>query len=114
MLRLSVNTRTLSAALQRFASTDHPRERLDSLRQLARRTLNEIVANTPVETGRARRSWIEAQSSLADPARHSAQSTELQATSRVPYMVFLEYGTRRIAPVAMVRQALAQARISNS
>jgi len=93
------------------------------------RTLQETIVRNPVETGRARAAWVRSLEELggAPPAgwegpsgsgvgegrmqgrltQHTAQGgTEIEASSTVPYVGYLEYGTSKKAPFAMVRSAV--------
>jgi hypothetical protein len=91
---------------------------------------------TPVRTGRARRGWGAEDAALgqgsptpAGPAgdgellssgeastggesstrtEESGAVTSTEIENRVPYIGYLEYGTRRVKPRAMVRRALSE------
>lgn len=83
-------------------------------------TLAVTSSNNPVATGRSRAAWDAARMKLSTSGNSSSSSeghlnrttaadtTELQATNLVPYISYLEYGTSKTAPVAMVRRALMQ------
>ena len=61
------------------------------------------AANTPVKTGMARRGWkiwtIQSKTSLTGAVYND-----------VPYIVFLEYGTKNMPPRAMLRNAVEEAK----
>lgn len=93
-----------------------------------RETLPIVIENTPVDTGRTRRAWRTALGQLDGAAGdgpggssagndthrnegHLSRSdgehqTEIAAGNSVPYVRYLEYGTSKMAPFAMVRRAL--------
>lgn len=116
-------------SLRERARTKLPVERRDLVERLLRRSLSQIVIENPVDTGRSRAAWARVLEQLGgfvpgwqgrdaiamrEGSRsgklaivESAQSTTASATNSVKYIPFLEYGTHRSAPVAMVRRALA-------
>jgi hypothetical protein len=119
---------------QRFdeLSRDKLREaRRDMVEEALRQTLGDTIRVNPVDTGRSRAAWVSALRQLgasppdgwqgshpdagaisqgagrglleiADEESRSAAS----AVNAVDYVGYLEYGTSRMAPFAMARQAL--------
>jgi hypothetical protein len=97
--------------------------------QALRAALTQIVASNPVETGRSRGAWVESleqlggtpaagwegsQPTAVEEGRRQGQllsqqlsgRTVLSAVNGVSYVRYLEYGTSRMAPFAMVRRSL--------
>ena len=124
----------VSARLEQAAG----RELTDARRRLIEQALQQALSDTlqwnPVDTGRSRAAWAaalaqaggEAPADWRGPhpqgaaiaegaacgstARADGESTTaLSAQNSVAYVSFLEYGTRRMAPFAMVRRALLAA-----
>jgi hypothetical protein len=99
-----------------------PQRRRVALDGTAREILGEIARRNPVETGRSRAAWetamsvlsgTRAQVDLADVTvrrQEREKQGEITVSNQVEYVPFLEYGTRRMRPFAMVRGALARAR----
>ena len=94
-------------------------------RNLMREGLEKIRSETPVDTGRAQSGWASAQQltdsetggSISNATAEgelteqtTGQSSSLTATNFVPYVPFLEYGTTRLRPFAMIRRALLELR----
>lgn len=90
--------------------------------------LESTIRLNPVRTGRSRAAWSAALSQLEGDSRPAAvgdgpiaegvarasagrvetsMMTEARATNAVGYVPFLEYGTSRMSPFAMVRTSLA-------
>ncbi|MEZ5943799.1 MAG: hypothetical protein R3C18_20580 [Planctomycetaceae bacterium] len=102
-----------------------PRALQNLTRDLMREGLEKIRNETPVDTGRAQAGWASAQQ-LSDSEtggsisnataegelteQATGQSSSLTATNFVPYVPFLEYGTTRMRPFAMIRRALQELR----
>jgi hypothetical protein len=111
------------------------RARSEWVRGLAGRVLGRVRALTPVRTGRLARGWSgggsaalsvgegggagEAAGALmtADQSgggsglvrvEETREVTAVEVENRVPYVGFVEYGTRRMAARAMVRRALRE------
>lgn len=94
------------------------------VRAISRRVLANAAQGTPVATGRSRAAWKDAESQLSGVQEtsgsvdgsgegdanmtHTSATTLISATNQVPYIVYLEYGTSRRPPVAMLRNALIQ------
>ncbi len=71
-------------------------------RQLARSAFSRIVARTPVDTGLAKHGWV-----LDDLIDNESQ-TRLRITNTVFYVIYLEYGWSKQAPMGMVRITLME------
>ena len=131
-LRVEIEDRA-SARLESLAG----RELTDARRRLIEQAMREALADTlrgnPVETGRSRAAWAAAlqqaggeapaewrgphpdAGAIAEGAARGSltrsdgeSTTDLSADNRVRYVGFLEYGTWRRAPFAMVRRALVR------
>lgn len=104
----------LATRLRRHArqTAVQSRRRLsDDLRQHA---LAELTRSTPVRTGRLRRSWSDAAGGGGDDAlvdeTDAVGVSERTATSTVPYVGYVEYGTSRQRPQRLAAAALRVAR----
>ncbi len=87
----------------RFEVTDRSAPRRacrDGIADIARGVMNDARAATPVVTGTLRRSW----------RTSTVANGDTQIVNDAPYARFVEYGTRRMAPRAMLGRALAKAR----
>ncbi|HWL09536.1 MAG TPA: hypothetical protein VNQ76_14095 [Planctomicrobium sp.] len=96
-------------------------------------SLQAIITENPVETGRSRAAWVEALQQLGgippagwegshptaiDDGRQKGNGTlvdgtaftQATASNGVDYVRYLEYGTSRISPFAMVRRSLQRQR----
>lgn len=121
MLRIDV-LNPVSARLRELRQDKLPQARRQMINSLAREALQRTSELTPIRTGRTRNSWLQAAQQL-DPSSLGASSSNTSsegnatqheelhsstvvARSSVPYVPFLEYGTRHLRPVAMVRRAL--------
>lgn len=121
-----------SARLESMAGRELSEARSRLIEQAMEQTLIDTLELNPVDTGRSRAAWAAALQQLgvdvqgdwrgphpdgAAIAEGAAQgtltrsdddsTTLINAENGVRYIGFLEYGTRRMAPVAMVRRALA-------
>jgi hypothetical protein len=121
MLRIEVSN-PVSARLRELRQGILPQARRQMINSLAREALLRTSELTPIRTGRTRDSWLQAAqqldpSSLSDSSFNSSRegtatqqqelhSSSVVAGSSVPYVPFLEYGTRHLRPFAMVRRAL--------
>ena len=99
------------------------RARREMLDDLTREVLTNTISENPIDTGRSRRGWRSALSQVGGAAGAQAgdagegiftrtetdSTTANSATNTVPYIVFLEYGTSKMAPFAMLRKSLAKA-----
>lgn len=126
-LRIEIDDH-VSRHLDDIARTRLPRARQRMVEEGMRETLPIVIENTPVDTGRTRRAWRTALGQLDGAAGdgpggssagndthrnegHLSRSdgehqTEIAAGNSVPYVRYLEYGTSKMAPFAMVRRAL--------
>lgn len=118
--------------LRGLAADYVPGRREEFLHSATEFAVNQTVERTPVREARARGSWVQSLMELggtppadwegshpsataviegeeSGDASHSSQSTltEYRVTSRVKYINYLEYGTRKMDPFAMVRESLA-------
>jgi hypothetical protein len=127
-------TNEASRRLREIAANDAPEARTHLADEALRGALARIIATHPVRTGRSRAGWQAALDQFgggtasrgglrgAGAAMSSAgfggegfaqrdddaETTTVSASNTVPYVPFLEYGTSRMAPFAMVRRALAE------
>lgn len=123
----------LTPAVQRFTRDRLPDLRRDLVEATLRDTLTETVRLNPVDTARSRAAWVASLEQLGGrpPAgwqgphptaeaagraagslvrEHSLDHSSAAAANAITYVPFLEYGTARHTPFAMVRTALARAR----
>lgn len=103
--------------LRQLETRGYPARRRSLIRTLMQQAVAQIVAEHPVDTGRAVSAWINGsssgitgQSEGIQNAHETATTSAIELENQVPYIVFLEYGTQRMAPFAMVRQALGHVR----
>lgn len=117
-----------SPALRRLAQDGVPKARTTMVDQGLAAALQSIVPLNPLRTGRSRAAWAAALSQLGGGPALSAgmggpiaegaargslsrddrdSTTDVRATNAVRYVPFLEYGTSKRAPLAMVRRSLA-------
>jgi hypothetical protein len=98
--------------------------RSEWVRGLAGRVMGRVRALTPVRTGRLARGWSGGGSAALSAGEgggageaggpglvrveESREVTAVEVENRVPYVGFVEYGTRRMAARAMVRRALRE------
>jgi hypothetical protein len=93
--------------------------RSEWVRGLAGRAMGRVRALTPVRTGRLARGWSGGGSAALSVGEGGGESgsirveesrevTAVEVENRVPYVGFVEYGTRRMAARAMVRRALRE------
>ncbi len=105
----------------------------DLVRQIAQRSLQSIITENPVESGRSRAAWVQALEHLGgtappgwegshgngvvDGRKHGTGTlvdgnsfSEATISNSVNYVRYLEYGTSRISPFAMVRRSLQRQR----
>lgn len=125
-LRIQV-TNEASSALRRLSSTRVPEARQRMVDQAIHTALESTLEMNPVRTGRSRAAWAAALAQLGGGGSGSPSNgpqaegaalgsavieqtdthTTATATNAVRYVPFLEYGTSKRAPVAMVRRSLA-------
>ena len=87
----------------RFEVTDRraPRRACrDGLADIARGVMADARRDTPVDTGRLRSAW----------RTRTKADDDTEIANDVEYARFVEYGTRHMAPRAMLGRALARAR----
>lgn len=108
MIRLQVRVRGDGGAFRRLALDTVPTARTRLAGELRAAALQQIIATTPVRTGRARRGWADAAGDGDGSFLESGETgvSVRRATNHVPYVRFLEYGTYRMAPREIVRRAL--------
>ena len=76
---------------------------VEIINEIAEDTFNRIVADTPVDTGRAAGGWD--MTNLTRPG-----VVEFVYKNDVPYIVYLEFGSSQQAPKGMLRINLQKAR----
>jgi HK97 gp10 family phage protein len=87
----------------RFEVTDRraPRRACrDGIADIARSVMADARAGTPVDTGTLRGAW----------RTRTTADDDTEVSNATPYARFVEYGTRHMAPRAMLGKALARAR----
>jgi hypothetical protein len=67
------------------------------IRELADDTLKAAQKFTPVRTGNARKNW-EAKVSVPDNFRQSKSNDNFVVSNQVPYVEYLDKGTRKMKP----------------
>lgn len=130
-LRFEVEDRA-SERLESMSRRELTDARKRLIEQTMQQALTETLRGNPVDTGRSRSAWARALrlaggeipadwrgphpnlGAIAEGAAlgsttkaDDASTTTLSARNSVRYVGFLEYGTRRMAPFAMARRALA-------
>jgi len=101
------------------------------VRDAAIQTLQRVIPMNPVETARSRAAWVSMLEELGGTApagwegphpsaieqgrqlgqttsNDTASQSEIRLANGVSYVSYLEYGTSRMAPLAMARTALRQ------
>lgn len=127
---VEVHGRT-AAQLRELAEAPLKSARENLVRESMISALQTVVERNPVRTGRARAAWVQSLEELGGTAPagwEGAQATgvatgrslgmlsiddgdetsQIEATNAVDYIAYLEYGTSKRAPFAMVRSALNQ------
>lgn len=110
----------LPEALEQLRENGVQSARESLINDLARETLQATHDGNPVATGRSQAGWSAALAQLGGTGASGTvssegqasrtdtdESTSITATNSVPYITFLEYGTSKMPPVAMLRSALA-------
>ncbi|MEW4490978.1 HK97 gp10 family phage protein [Thalassoglobus sp. JC818] len=107
--------RSLRESLRRLKDERTSVARREFVERLASAVIQETKSTNPVRTGRSRAGWVapgpageDGGSEGSFTVSHTSQATEVSMTNSVPYVVFLEYGTSKTAPVAMVRKSLSR------
>lgn len=110
-----------TSALKELLNQKIPNARQEMVNQIAADVLNQTAQENPVSSGRSRAGWTAAAQRLPGATttdsttggegtmttNHDRNTTSVAATNQVPYIAFLEYGTSKMAPFSMLRQALA-------
>ena len=133
-MRISLNIEDgIRERLRALQSEALPELRQQAVEETMRETLVDIIRLNPVDTARSRAAWVNALEQLGGIApagwqgphpteEHTGRSlgqatqqddrdqTAVAAVNAVDYVPLLEYGSRRTAPVGMVRRALQAAR----
>jgi hypothetical protein len=120
MLQIEIDDNA-SPRLRELARKEIPAARRRMVTDLLRDALQRTADQNPVATGRSREAWLSALQQLgtAEAAANqegsasvvqSEETTQADGTSHVPYVQYLEYGTRHFKPIAMVRRALQTVR----
>lgn len=122
----------VSAKLDELAEEGLPKARRRLVQDAMREALGRTIELNPVDTGRSRAAWATALTqaggnpppgwrgprpeagAIAEGAalgelidEDDGDVTSMTAANAVRYVTFLEYGTSRMAPFAMLRRALA-------
>ena len=102
-----------------------PESRKRLVTEVAANVVEKTAADNPVRSGRSRAGWQAALEQIASgpvamdtdrvaqggegrsTTTHDQTTTLVTSTNTVPYIAFLEYGTSKMAPFAMLRQSLA-------
>lgn len=118
VLVLEANTAEIDGLAARWREGAIPEIRRAAATGFAQRILQRVIESTPVETGEARSAWNDAIILLGSHGGQSDGSdvtvdeeegmTEIRMTNRVRHVVFLEYGTRRMAARGIVRRVLGE------
>ena len=127
-LRIELDN-TLRERINELSNETLPQRRQELIQQAMREGLAHIIETNPVDTARSRAAWVRSLEQLgATPppgwqgphpseieagrkrgrlqTAQSDSTSECIATNSVEYIPFLEYGTSKMAPFAMVRRAL--------
>ena len=132
-VQVDVDDEALRQRLDLLREKEVPAARRDLSRRLMREVLRQTILRNPVDTARSRAAWVasleqlggtappgwrgpEPSASAIDEGRGLQEltesqthgETEIEARSGVSYVPYLEYGTRKMAPFAMVRRSLAE------
>lgn len=113
---IRVETRGVEDEFDRYRRDQVPRVRREELAAGLSDVIDDIADDTPVRTGRARRGWLATQGRSTPQAggdgtsriEDSATVTQANVTNEVPYVRFLEYGTRRMRGQRIVARVLAR------
>lgn len=124
---------TASPALRELVRRTLPERRRTAVEATLADALADTIQTNPVDTARSRAAWVtsleqlggrpsagwqgpqptgeaEGRSAGALARQHDRDSSSAAATNAVAYVPFLEYGTSRMGPFAMVRRSLQLAR----
>jgi len=131
-MRFIVESENLKAELKHYRHQTVPVNRRKLSADISRQVLEEVVQRNPVETGRSRAAWMVSLQELGGvpplgwqgtdtnsealsegreksglSSSENKHQSEVRASNSVPYVPFLEYGTRKMSAFAMVRRSLA-------
>ena len=115
------SSQSLGESLRKLKDDGVSVARREFVERLASSVIQETRSLNPVMTGRSQAGWV-TPGSAGDAGsgtsgggsegtfavEHSSQTTSISMTNSVPYVVYLEYGTSKTAPVAMVRKSIAR------
>lgn len=110
-----------SPAIRQYRDNQVSASRRELVNRLTAEVLRKTAESNPVASGRSREGWSAAAGQLSGQtalpnsengegslAVHNDRTTTLNvATNHVPYIIYLEYGTSKMPPFAMLRRALA-------
>lgn len=114
-LDIQVDKQQLIDRLESFSADELPQQRQEGVQKTADALLQSTIDLNPVRSGRSRAGWEAARESLVSgqggaegeaSVTSDADTTEILATNHVEYVHYLEYGTSRMAPFAMVRRSI--------
>lgn len=131
-IHVEVRGRT-AAQLRELAEAPLNSARENLVRESMISALQTVVERNPVRTGQARAAWVQSLEELGGTAPagwegpqgtgvstgrglgmlsvdEGDETSRIEATNAVDYIAYLEYGTSKKAPFAMVRSALHQLR----
>lgn len=103
MIRISTSFRESLSHLERFAAQAVADSREDFVRDRIEEIRQEIIEETPVRTGRGQAGWREA---VIETEPGSSTSTISSLSNPVEYLVYLEYGTRRMRAREIIQRVL--------
>ena len=134
-LKTEVDAAGVISQFRRFHDKEFPLCRRTVVEEIAGDVLSMTIERNPVDTGRSRSAWVASLAQLGETApagwqgphpvaaalsegagrasldiTHDAESTTITITTAVPYVAFLEDGTRAMAPFLMVTRSLSQVR----
>jgi hypothetical protein len=133
-MRLEITSNdAVTPAIRRFVRSKLPDLRRQAVEHALREALAEAVRLNPVDTARSRAAWAasleqlggvppagwrgahptaeaEGRAAAALSREQDLDRSTAAASSAVPYVPLLEYGTSRLGPFAMVRTGLRRAR----
>ncbi len=117
MFRIQVDSTGLQTELGRARASGVPAATTQLAQEVAQWTLGQTIELQPVDTGRSKAAWEAARAGLSASATGGSGNgtsggsdrAEVRYANNVPYVIYVEYGTSRMAPRAMARQPLAAA-----
>ena len=133
VIRIEVDAGRVLRVVENLRSHRVPQWRRVVGETIARRALERVIELNPVDTARARAGWVRALAELggsppaewrgpqpegdaiaegfasaATTVTEDSERTEITATSLVEYVVYLEYGTRKMSAFEMVQRGLSE------